>query len=238
MGITAISTATLFPASGTYSQAALSGPGLRQTDSAAPNAAPSPRAQGQPAAGRPSSGSETKNAGQTDANNTAPTGIKELTKEQQQVVEKLKATDTAVRAHELAHIAVGGRYITSGASFQFQQGPDGKTYAVGGEVSIDASPVPNDPQATISKMETVREAALAPAQPSAQDRAVAAQATQAENRARMELIINGEKNTVAASTPETKTGSAVSSQNFVPQGANGYSQGNRPATGALISRVG
>ncbi|MGC8677083.1 MAG: putative metalloprotease CJM1_0395 family protein [Hydrogenobaculum sp.] len=54
-------------------------------------------------------------------------------------------------------------------------GPNSKKYAVGGDVSIDVSPGPT-PQDTIRKMERVIKAALAPVDPSAQDRAVAAQA--------------------------------------------------------------
>ena len=53
-------------------------------------------------------------------------------------------------------------------------GPDGNRYAIGGEVSIDVAPVDGDPEATIAKMEIVKAAALAPAEPSAQDRKVAA----------------------------------------------------------------
>jgi len=59
-------------------------------------------------------------------------------------------------------------------------------YAVGGEVSIDTTPVKGDPQATVAKMETIKAAALAPADPSGQDRAVAAEASQEESQARQE----------------------------------------------------
>lgn len=100
----------------------------------------------------------------------------ELTQEEKLLVEQLEARDAEVRTHEMAHIAVGGQYITSGASFSYQRGPDGKSYAVGGEVSIDTSPVPGDPEATLKKMKRVRAAALAPAQPSSQDLKVASNA--------------------------------------------------------------
>ena len=56
-----------------------------------------------------------------------------------------------------------------------------------GEVSIDKSPVRGDPQATIEKMQQVRRAALAPAQPSGQDRQVAAEARRAIQQARAKL---------------------------------------------------
>ncbi len=101
---------------------------------------------------------------------------------------ELKASDAAVRAHEAAHVSAGGSYVRGGASFTYQKGPDGQQYAVGGEVAIDTSPVAGDPQATILKMITVRAAALAPADPSAADRAVAAAASRQESAARLELL--------------------------------------------------
>src|SRR5699024_619486 len=74
----------------------------------------------------------------------------------------------------------------------YQRGPDGNQYAVGGAVSIDISPVEGDPQATIEKMRQVRAAAMAPAQPSGQDRTVAAQAMQIMLQAQSELAVEGE----------------------------------------------
>lgn len=109
-----------------------------------------------------------------------------LSDEELQMLSKLKARDREVRAHEAAHKAVGGRY-TGAISYTFQRGPDGAQYAVGGQVSIDTAPVSGDPQATIDKMRTVRAAALAPAQPSPQDRSVAAEATQELLKAQTEL---------------------------------------------------
>jgi len=101
---------------------------------------------------------------------------------------ELKKTDRAVRAHEQAHVIAGGQYIRSGAQLQFAKGPDGRSYAVAGEVSIDAAPIPDDPAATILKMEIVRRAALAPIRPSSQDQAVAARASQEASQARSELL--------------------------------------------------
>jgi hypothetical protein len=96
---------------------------------------------------------------------------------EQQQVEELKARDREVRLHEQAHARVGGQYAGS-PSYEYQRGPDGNNYAVGGQVMIDVAEVPNDPKATIDKMQTVRAAALAPAEPSGADRAIAADATQ------------------------------------------------------------
>ena len=101
-------------------------------------------------------------------------------------IQQLKARDRAVRAHELAHSSVGGKYAGS-PNFTYERGPDGVLYAIAGEVPIDVSPVPGDPQATLDKMQIVRRAALAPINPSAVDRAVAAQASAQAARARVEL---------------------------------------------------
>jgi len=104
-----------------------------------------------------------------------------------QEVTKLQARDKEVRAHELAHATVGGA-STGAPSYSYQTGPDGKQYAVGGEVSVDLSPVPGDPTATIAKMQKVHAAALAPASPSTQDNRVAASAAQAILQAQSELL--------------------------------------------------
>ena len=109
-----------------------------------------------------------------------------LSPEAEKQVQKLLERDREVRAHEQAHIAAGGRHVSGGASFTYQTGPDGRQYAVGGLVQIDASPVPGDPKATEEKARAVRRAALAPASPSATDQNVAAKAAAMENRARSE----------------------------------------------------
>ena len=99
---------------------------------------------------------------------------------------QLKARDAEVRQHEMAHLAAAGGLATSGASFSYQKGSDGVNYAVGGEVSIDTSPG-RTPEETMARARTIRAAAMAPAEPSAQDRAVAAQAAQMALQAAMEL---------------------------------------------------
>jgi len=86
-----------------------------------------------------------------------------LTEGELRLVQALKRADTEVRAHEMAHIAAGGQYVTSGARLEYRRGPDGINYAVAGEVSIDTSPVPGDPQATMEKMRRIKAAALGPA---------------------------------------------------------------------------
>jgi len=81
---------------------------------------------------------------------------------------------------------VGGDLVRGGATFTYATGPDDKRYAVAGEVSIDTSPG-RTPEETIPKAQHIRETALAPAEPSPQDRNVAAKAVQMESNARREL---------------------------------------------------
>ena len=119
-------------------------------------------------------------------------------------IERLRDADSAVRAHEAAHIAAGGSYVRGSASYTYQTGPDGKQYAVGGEVSIDTS-AEDSPAATIRKMQTVRAAALAPSDPSATDRAVAAAAAQAAASASAELREEQAESTMGASQVESAT---------------------------------
>ncbi|WP_428606270.1 putative metalloprotease CJM1_0395 family protein [Sedimenticola sp.] len=104
-----------------------------------------------------------------------------------QALRALQARDREVRAHEQAHLSAAGRFAISGANFTYQRGPDGQLYAVGGDVQIDLSPVPGDPQATEQKAEAIRRAALAPSDPSPQDRKVAAQAGRLADAARAEI---------------------------------------------------
>lgn len=109
-----------------------------------------------------------------------------LSPEAQAQLRELRQRDAEVRAHEKAHMAAGGQYVAGGPSYEYQQGPDGRQYAIGGHVSIDASSIPDDPEASAAKARQVRRAALAPGEPSGQDRAVAAKAAIQEARATRE----------------------------------------------------
>jgi len=110
---------------------------------------------------------------------------------EEQEIKNLQQRDQEVKAHERAHASVGG--TTTGApSYSYEIGPDGKKYAVSGEVSVDLSKVPGNPSATITKMQKVHAAALAPINPSAQDARVAALATKAILEAQTELLLDDE----------------------------------------------
>lgn len=103
----------------------------------------------------------------------------------QEEIEELKTRDAEVRAHEQAHAAVGGQYAAS-PTYEYENGPDGNQYAVAGEVSIDISEE-DTPEETIRKMQQVRAAALAPADPSPQDLRVASEATKLATEARSDI---------------------------------------------------
>lgn len=118
---------------------------------------------------------------------TGPKSDLELSDEERRLLNELRARDAEVRAHEQAHLAAAGTYANGAPTYEYQTGPDGRQYAVGGEVSIDTSPVSGNPEATVRKAQTIKRAALAPRDPSSQDRQVAAQAAQLEAQARQEV---------------------------------------------------
>ena len=126
------------------------------------------------------------NTTQTSSSQNKEKNSEELTASQKALVAELQATDTAVRAHESAHIAAGGGVIRSSAVFTYVQAPDKRLYAVGGEVGIDTSEG-STPENTVTKMQTVRAAALAPADPSATDYQVASTASMLQMMARLEM---------------------------------------------------
>ena len=136
-----------------------------------------------------SSADKTANAENNTQNNDKNAGQKnigELSLEEQRIVTELQAADTNVRAHEAAHMAAGGG-LTSPASYTYERGPDNKMYAVAGEVGISTGEG-NTPQESLNKAQTIRRAALAPADPSPQDLKVAAQAASMEMSARAQII--------------------------------------------------
>lgn len=152
----------------------------------------------------------------------------ELSPEDEAYVRELQARDREVRAHEAAHATAGSGYAGQ-PNFEYATGPDGVQYAVGGHVDIDTGKVPDDPAATIQKMEVVRRAALAPARPSGQDRAVAAAAEQAIREAQAELNearraeSAGESEDQKAPDQGAVLGSVVNASQPTPEGLSGVS---------------
>lgn len=145
---------------------------------------------------------ESQSVTRTGPTETSQTG-EELTREELLQLSELKARDAEVRAHEQAHLAAAGGHATGGPTYTFEKGPDGRSYAVGGEVGIDISKE-SDPSATIQKMQTVQRAALAPANPSATDRQVAAQASVKEAQARQELLKEQQEELASVREDESK----------------------------------
>jgi len=110
----------------------------------------------------------------------------------QVIISKMQKVERAVTAHEQAHKTAAGPYAGP-ISYDYETGPDGRRYVVGGEVPIKA-PQGRTPEETIQIMERVKRAALAPADPSAQDVAVAALAAQQQQAARSEMNKQGTDN--------------------------------------------
>ena len=86
---------------------------------------------------------------------------------------ELENIQREVVAHEAAHQAAAGEF-GGGVSYSYTE-IDGKTYITGGEVPIKLKEG-RTPEETLRNMQQVQRAASAPADPSGQDRAVAAKA--------------------------------------------------------------
>ena len=88
------------------------------------------------------------------------------------VLEKFKQTDEKVRTHEQIHASIG--HTTAPISYTYQQGPDGKMYAVGGQVRLDTS-IPKEPKAAAFKLDMLQKAASGPIDSSGADNTISAQ---------------------------------------------------------------
>lgn len=175
-----------------------------------------------------SSGDKTANAENNTQNNDKNAGQKnigELSMEEQRIVTELQAADTNVRAHEAAHMAAGGG-LTSPASYTYERGPDNKMYAVAGEVGISTGEG-NTPQESLNKAQTIRRAALAPADPSPQDLKVAAQAASMEMSARAQIMQEKmAQNSQNTNNSNETSGDAVNSAENSTENSNVNSTGN------------
>lgn len=160
-------------------------------------------------------------------------------RQDQEVVHQLQSRDREVRAHEAAHIAAGRPYVVSGPTYTFERGPDGRNYAIGGKVELDVSEEP-DPQDTLRKMEQVRRAALAPAQPSPEDNRVAAHAQQMAARARLEIAVQNREEqqgkNVSATGGNTPPGGTTTTTPPAPSA--GYSQAASATRPYITGEVG
>jgi len=122
----------------------------------------------------------------------------ELSEDEERLVDELQARDTEVKAHESAHQAAGGG-MTGAASYTYQQGPDGKMYAIGGEVSISMK-TGSTPEETIANARQIAASAMAAGNPSPQDHAVASSARVMEMKAQQQLAREAEEETSGKQT--------------------------------------
>ena len=120
-------------------------------------------------------------------------------------VRELEQIQNEVIAHEAAHQAAAGEF-GGGVSYSYTQGPDGQSYITGGEVPIRFKEGAT-PEETLRNMQKVQAAANAPADPSGQDRQVAAKAAALASKARGEITRESSEErtehteTVASGTP-------------------------------------
>ncbi|MEO1007160.1 MAG: putative metalloprotease CJM1_0395 family protein [Planctomycetota bacterium] len=141
-----------------------------------------------PGVGRPAATRRAEEAAPIERGSEARSpGGQRLDDSQQREVRELESTDQRVRRHEEAHRAAAGPLFRGGPFYKFRTGPDGKKYAVAGSVKIDTSPA-RTPEETVQKAAQIRRAALAPADPSSTDRAIAAKAARMESAARQAMV--------------------------------------------------
>jgi len=167
-----------------------------------------------------------------------------LSLDEQRVIQKLQARDAEVRAHESAHKAAGGS-LAGAASYTYQQGPDGRNYAIGGEVSI-RMPGSGSPETLARNAQQVRRAAMAPANPSGSDAAIAAMATRAEQQARADIrsaqveeaaqVADGRGAGSSATTPASADATEAASTAPVALGMS-IPEGRSPEVDAIAGRT-
>ena len=73
----------------------------------------------------------------------------------QRVLNKFKNKDNEIRTHEQTHASLGT--TTAPINYNFQVGPDGKLYAMGGSVRFDTS-IPSNPENARVKLEELKDA--------------------------------------------------------------------------------
>ncbi len=76
----------------------------------------------------------------------------------ERVLDKFKNLDSQTRAHEQLHASLTN--TKAPISYNYQMGPDGKLYAMGGNVKIDTS-IPEDEGAALAKLNELQKASLA-----------------------------------------------------------------------------
>ena len=139
----------------------------------APAATAAGPAQGQatrPLSGAPLLASQSSSIGSA----AAAKGHQDLSAEERAAVDRLRQRDQQVRQEEEAHAAVAGD-LAGPISYVYQQGPDGRRYAVGGSVPIRSQVTSGDPAEARQLGARMAAAAHAATNPSGADLAAARQ---------------------------------------------------------------
>ncbi len=152
--------------------------------------------------------------------------------------QRLAARDRAVRAHESAHRAHAGRYAGA-PTYTFERGSDGRIYIAGGQLTIDMQPVPNNPAATVQKMQVLERAALAPANSSSADRVIANMARGESARAKQQLKLNQDREQALETIREKQQERQEAIEQEIYGGPESYSVSFRQAefTGGLRTGI-
>ena len=138
--------------------------------------------------------------------------VNELSPDELRLLQDLQSRDSEVKAHEAAHQAAGGG-MTGAASYTYQQGPDGKMYAIGGEVSITMKSG-STPEETIANARQIAAAAMAAGNPSPQDHAVAASARVMEMKAQQQLAKEIQEETTGKETYKKEADKNLDTEEF------------------------
>lgn len=149
--------------------------GQVQGESALSAQSPSARSNGTSTDGASSNAVSRSTASPAPASAAAARLPAELSAAERADVTRLQQRDQQVRQEEKAHAAVAGD-LAGPINYIYQRGPDGRQYAVGGSVGIQATNLSGDPAEAKRIGARMAAAANAATNPSAQDYAVARKA--------------------------------------------------------------
>ena len=186
--------------------------------------------------------SATENGGKAPSGKTGEAsqsvpGEEALSEEDQRKVDELENIDRKVKVHEHTHLAAAGGYARGGAQFQYVSGPDGDRYAVAGHVNMDTGRE-DSPEATLRTAQTVRKAALAPADPSSADRQIAANMAQMAEEARSQIAEEA-RSQIASGTKASPEGAKTeSSEDSQSTEASSKEQSSEKTSASDVSKEG
>lgn len=112
---------------------------------------------------------------ESDEDQKKAKGPNELDEGDEKMVKQLAMRDQEVRMHEQSHAAAAGKYVRGAPTYNYQRGPDGKMYAIGGSISVDVGREATEAENNQKSM-ILQAAAMGVADPSAADAMVVAEA--------------------------------------------------------------